>query len=75
MFKTSSVYGREPELVHYRVVDDKNKTVCYAVPTGAATVRNFSSFVNKKVGLVGKVEPHPETAGALVRFTQVIALK
>ena len=75
MFKTSSVYGREPELVHYRVVDSKNKTVCYAVPTGAATVRNFSSFVNKKVGLVGKVEPHPETAGALVRFTQVVALK
>lgn len=74
-FKTSSVYGRELELVHYIVVDATNKIVCYAVPSGAAAVKDFSSFVDKRVGLVGKIEPHKETAGALVRFTEVVALK
>jgi hypothetical protein len=73
-FETSSVYGPEAELIHYRIIDDSGKTVCYALPSGSASNVDLSRFLGRKVGLVGAIEPHTQTAGALVRFTEIVEL-
>ena len=73
--ETSSIYGSEPGLKHYRIIDDSGKTVCYALPTGSVSKMDLSKLVGRKVGLVGTIEPHPQTAGALVRFTETVELR
>ncbi len=60
---------------HYRIVDDSGKTICYALPSGSAAEMDLDKFVGKKVGLAGTIEPHLDTEGALVRFTDIVELK
>ena len=74
-FQTSKIYGPEESLKHYRIIDDSGQTVCYALPEGSASQMDLSKFEGRKVGLVGTVEPHPQTKGALVRFTEITELK
>lgn len=74
-FQTSSIYGPEQELKHYRIIDDSGKTTCYALPGGSASSTDLGKFIGQKVGLVGTIRPHPQTAGALVRFTEITELK
>ena len=74
-FQTSNIYGPEEELKHYRIIDDSGKTACYALPRGLALKMDLSKLVGRKVGLVGTIEPHPETAGALVRFAEIVDLQ
>jgi uncharacterized protein YgiM (DUF1202 family) len=66
--RTFTTYGAG----HYRIVDDSNRTLCYALPASEA---DFSGFLGKKVGLVGRIEPHKQTAGAMVQFTQIVELQ
>jgi len=73
--QTSSVFGSEPALTHYRIINDSGKTVCYTLPTGPASKTDLSKLVGRKVGVVGTIEPYPETASALVRFTEIVKLK
>jgi len=70
-FQTFETYGPG----HYRIVDDSGKTICYALPSGSASQAGLDKFVGKKVGLVGTIEPHLETQGALVRFTEIAGIK
>jgi len=70
-FQISKVYVEQT----YQVVDDSGKITCYALPTGPASQKDLSKFVDRKVGLVGTIEPHMQTAGALVRFAQIVELK
>jgi hypothetical protein len=74
-FQTSKIYGPEESLKHYRIIDDSGQTVCYALPDGSASQMDLSKFEGRKVGLVGTVEPHPQTKGALVRFTEITELE
>jgi hypothetical protein len=74
-FQTSKIYGPEESLKHYRIIDDSGQTVCYALPEGSASQMDLSKFEGRKVGLVGTVEPHPQTKGALVRFTEIAELE
>lgn len=74
-FQTSKIYGPEESLKHYRIVDDSGQTVCYALPEGSASQMDLSKFEGRKVGLVGTIEPHPQTKGALVRFTEITELE
>jgi uncharacterized protein YgiM (DUF1202 family) len=74
-FQTSTIYGPEESLKHYRIIDDSGQMVCYALPEGPASQMDLSKFEGQKVGLVGTVEPHPQTKGALVRFTEITELK
>lgn len=69
--KTSSVYGPEEAMLHYIIIDSSGKVICYALPSGGASHADLSEFVGKKVGLIGQIEPHPQTAGALVKFTEI----
>jgi len=74
-FQTSTIYGPEAELKHYLIIDDSGKITCYALPSGSALEMDLSKLIGQKVGLVGVIEPHPQTAGALVRFTEIVELK
>ncbi len=60
---------------HYRIVDEAGKMICYALPDGAAAQRDLSGLVGRKVGLVGAIEAYKPTAGALVRFTDIVEVK
>ena len=63
--------------MRYRITDETDKTVCYAVPGESAAKMSkaeLDGFVGHKVGLVGTIEPHPPTAGALVQFTEIVKL-
>ncbi len=70
-FQTFETYGPG----HYRIIDDSGKTVCYALPSDLASKIDLSKFVGVKVGLVGTIERHQETEGALVRFTEIVEVK
>jgi len=59
---------------HYRIIDKSGKTICYALPSGRVSQMQLSKLINRKVGLLGTVEPHRQTAGALVRFTEITDL-
>lgn len=73
-FQSSTIYGPDTQEERYRVIDESGKITCYAVPTGSASQTDLSKFIDQKVGLVGTIEPHPPTAGALVRFTDIVPL-
>ena len=57
---------------HYRIINDSGKTICYALPSGPISQVGLSKLINKKVGLVGTIEPHRQTKGALIRFTKIM---
>ena len=59
---------------HYRIVDKSGKTICYALPDGQVSKVQLGKLIDHKVGLVGTVEPHKQTASALVRFTKIVEL-
>jgi len=71
IFQTSSVYGMEAGLIHYRIIDDAGKILCYALYTGQAEEIDLNKFIDKKVGLIGDIKPHPQTKSALLTFTQI----
>jgi len=76
-FQTSSIYSSEAGLKHYRITrrtGDTDKTVCYALPVGPASKMDVSKLANLKVGLIGTIEPHPQTARVLVKFTEIVEL-
>jgi hypothetical protein len=60
---------------HYRIVDESNKTICTALPSLKASGKDFSALIGKKVGLIGTIEPYQQTAGALVRFDQIVSME
>ena len=70
-FQTFETYGPG----HFRIVDESSKMSCYALPSGQLLETDLSKFIGKKVGLIGTTEPHPATAGALVRFTEIVDLE
>jgi uncharacterized protein YgiM (DUF1202 family) len=70
VLRGSSIYGPE----YYRVVDDLGKTLCYALPSGPASGLDMKKLLGKKIGLVGAIEAHPQSGGALVRFTEIVRM-
>lgn len=75
-----AVIGRLENLLvygpgYYRIVDDSDKTICMAVPDKQISEKDLSGFLGKKVGLVGTIEPHVQTAGAMIRFSDVVNLQ
>jgi uncharacterized protein YgiM (DUF1202 family) len=74
VLKGSSIFAEARGVKYYRIVDDEDKTVCYARPEGDAVNMDMSEFIGKKVGLVGTIDPNAELGGALVDFTNVVAL-
>ncbi len=68
--RTFTTYGPG----HYRIINEAGKTVCYALPSDQVSKVKLSRLIDQKVGLVGTIEPHPQSAGALVRFTEIAEL-
>ncbi len=71
VFKDSKVYGPEKLIKHYRIVDETGKNLCYAVPENPLLHGKLKNFIGHNVGLVGTIEPHQQTQGALVRFRKI----
>lgn len=74
-FQVSSIYGTQTQPRHYQIIDDSGKIACFALPSGSASNVDLSGFINHRVGLVGTIEAYPQTAGALVRFTEITKLR
>ena len=74
-FEVSNIYEQSVPPRHYRITDDGGRTVCYAVAARAMSETDLSKFVGQKVGLVGSIEPYPQTKSALVRFVEIEALE
>jgi uncharacterized protein YgiM (DUF1202 family) len=72
--QTSNIFVSGAEQKHYRITDDNGKLVCYALSTGPALKKDLSNLAGSKVGLIGTIEPYPQTAGALVRFTNIVEI-
>ena len=70
-FAISNIYASRAALRHYRVLDESGRIVCYAVPSGPGLGVDLDKFVGQKVGLVGSIEPNPQTSSALVKFTEI----
>lgn len=71
----SSIHGPDTELKRYRIIGESGKTMCYARPISRAVQPDLSALIGRKVGLVGTISAYPQTAGALVKFTEVVELK
>jgi len=74
VLKGSSIFAEAPGIKYYRIVDNEDKTVCYARPADDAVNMDMSTFLGKQVGLVGTIVPNAELGGALVQFTDVVVL-
>lgn len=74
IFRESNIFGPEMELRRYTVSNEQGNIACYAVPVGIASGMDLSRFEERRVGLSGTIEAHPEISGALVRFTRIVAL-
>lgn len=70
----SNIYSAESITKHYRIVADSGKILCYAIAMKQAASKDLAGFIGKKVGLVGTIEPYKATAGAIVRFTEIVEL-
>ena len=73
-FEKSKLYGPEKELIHYRITDEQGRISCYALPDGFAAKMDLDKFIDRKVGLVGTIEPHIQTKSALVQFSEIAGL-
>jgi hypothetical protein len=73
--RESPLFADTPTVKYYRVVDGAGKTLCFAKPTGAAVDVDLSKCIDKKVGLVGTIEPNAELGDAVVQFTNIAELK
>lgn len=71
VLRTSAIWGPEEQLRHYRITDQSGKTICYVVPTDQASNVDLTKFLGQRVGLIGIMEPHPQLATALVRFSAI----
>jgi len=60
---------------HYRIIDKSGKTICYALPSPQVPQTQLSKLIGRNVGLIGTIEPHKQTASALVRFTEIAELE
>jgi len=69
--RMSQVYSPQPDLMKYVILNPAGKIICYAAAVGNAVSVDLSPYIDQKVGLIGSIEPHPQTAGALVRFTAI----
>jgi uncharacterized protein YraI len=73
--EVSNVYGSEPAVKRYQIKDATGNSICYAIATGAAVQADLSKLTGHKVGLVGTIEPNSLAGGALVRFSQAVAIE
>ena len=70
--KESPLFAETPSAKYFKIVGENGKILCYARPTGAAAGIDLSKFIDKKVGLVGKIEANTELGEAVVQFTNIV---
>ena len=58
----------------YRILDSSDATICSAIPSQGAAGKDYSGYFDKKIGLVGSIEPDIGTSSAVVYFTEIVVL-
>ena len=56
---------------HYILVDDTGKILTYALPMDSFVAVDIESFLGKKVGLIGDLQPYPKASHALIKFIEI----
>ena len=74
ILRTSGIYITD-ENRHYRIVNESENMSCYAAPTGEAKKVDLNKFVGRKVGLIGKITPDPETGNSIIMFSEITSLE
>ncbi len=69
--RKSHVYTAAGSEQRYLIVDDSGKIICYAVPADSALGINVDKYLNRKIGLEGKVVKDDRSPVSLVKFTAV----
>jgi uncharacterized protein YgiM (DUF1202 family) len=75
MFKETTKFAETPSAKYYQVISTDGKALCYARPVGSAADVDLSKFVDKKVGLVGKIEANTDLGSAVVQFTNIVEIQ
>lgn len=76
VFRPSMAYAdRTGSSRRFLILGDNDNIVCYAQPTGNAQYRDFTSFYDKKVGLIGVIGTDPASSLGLVQFTDIELMK
>jgi len=74
--QVSGIYSAEEQAKRYRLIDaSTGRTICYAQPIGPALSIDMTKFIGQQVGLVGTIEPAPQVASVIVRFTDIEEIK
>lgn len=60
---------------HYILVDDTGKILTYALPMDSFTIVDINSFLGKKVGLIGDLQPYPKASHARIKFTEIVEVE
>ena len=55
----------------YKIVNDSDRTICYARASTGAENADYSKLVGRKVGLVGEITPYLAMSSALIKFTHI----
>jgi uncharacterized protein YgiM (DUF1202 family) len=72
--RLSNIYTSQTGSKRFLVVNDVGKILCYAIPDDSVADINVEGFLNRKVGLFGKVVSDQNNPVSLVRFTDIVEL-
>lgn len=70
--KSSNIYTSQAGRKRFVVVNDAGKILCYAIPDDSIVDIKPEDFMNRKIGLVGKVVKDPHNPVSLVTFTEIV---
>jgi uncharacterized protein YgiM (DUF1202 family) len=72
--RSSNIYTSRTGRKRFLIVNAAGKILCYAIPDESVADINAEDFLNRKVGLLGKVVSDPHNPVSLVTFTEIVEL-
>ena len=70
------VFKKSEEVTgYYILVDDTDKILTYASPMDTFVAVDIDSFLGKKVGLIGNLQPYTKASNALLQFTEIVEVE
>ena len=70
------VFQKSQEVTSYYIlVDDTGRILTYATPMETFVAVDVNSFLGKKVGLIGNLQPYMKASNALLKFTEIVEVE
>ncbi len=70
--RSSNIYTSQAGRERFVIVNEAGKILCYAIPDDSNADIKTEDFMNRKVGLIGKVVSDPHNPVSLVTFTEIV---